>query len=248
MNDEQLLRYSRHILIDEIGIEGQEKLLKARVLIIGMGGLGSPAALYLAASGVGSLILVDYDTVELSNLQRQIAHTMHNIGQTKVESVKSAVLELNPDICVETLAQHVEGAALQSLISSVDVVLDCTDNFATRHAINAACVKEGKFLISGSAIQLGGQLIAFDSAAGGPCYACLFPTDQHYEEATCQLMGVLSPLTGVIGSMQAMVAINRLVGLSTKVGVLSTFDASTLTWKTFHLEKSTCCSVCGNVE
>ena len=208
MNDEQLLRYSRHILLDEIGIEGQNRIISAHALIIGAGGLGSPAALYLASAGVGRITLADGDTVDLTNLQRQIIHTQDRIGQAKALSGKIALAQINPEVIVEPLIQRLAGEQLESLVSEADVVLDCCDNFATRHAINAACVKHKTPLVSGAAIRFSGQLSVFDTRReNAPCYHCLFPEAEASEETRCAIMGVFAPLTGIIGAMQAAEAL-----------------------------------------
>lgn len=211
MNDNQLLRYSRHIMLDEIGIEGQQRLLDSTALIIGAGGLGSPAAMYLAASGVGRLIVVDHDTVDLTNLQRQIAHTHARVGQLKVESARDSMRALNPEVRVEIHAQRADAALLDTLVPQADVVLDCTDHFAIRHTINAACVRHRTALIEGSAIGFTGQVARFDlHLPESPCYACLFPPSQEAPEVACATMGVFSPLVGVVGSLQAAEALKKL--------------------------------------
>ena len=210
MNDAQLLRYARHILLDEFGIEGQEKLLASTALVVGAGGLGSPAAMYLASAGVGTIILADHDTVEISNLQRQILHQTSRLGALKAESGRDTLLALNPEITVETRTVRLAGDMLDAQIAQVDVVLDCTDNFATRHAINRACVKHNKPLVSGAAIRFEGQISVFDPRdATAPCYHCLFPEAEDLEAATCASTGVFSPLVGIIGSMQAAEALKR---------------------------------------
>ena len=192
MRDDQLLRYSRHILLDEWGVEGQEKVSASHALIVGAGGLGSPAALYLASAGVGHLTLVDHDHVDVTNLQRQIAHTEARVGQLKVESLKNAIGQINPEVKVTALGQKAEALLLTSLVPTVDLVLDCTDNFETRHAINLACVTHAKPLVSGSALRFDGQLAVYDTRhATAPCYACVFPPQQKFEEVRCATMGVL---------------------------------------------------------
>ncbi|MEP6970044.1 MAG: HesA/MoeB/ThiF family protein, partial [Betaproteobacteria bacterium] len=214
MNDAQLLRYSRHILLDEIGIEGQDRIRAAHVLIVGAGGLGSPAALYLGSAGVGRITLVDHDTVDLTNLQRQIAHTTQRVGQAKVLSAQAAVGAINPDVRVDSLAQRADDALLAQWLPDVDVVLDCSDNFATRHLINAACVRHRKPLVSGAAIRFDGQVSVYDSRDdGAPCYACVFPPDQSFEEVNCATMGVFAPLVGIIGTVQAAEALKLLAGV-----------------------------------
>ena len=214
MNDEQLLRYSRHILLDEIGIEGQEKLLASHVLIIGAGGLGSPVALYLGAAGVGRITLVDHDRVDATNLQRQIAHTLDRIGEFKADSVVKAVAALNPDVKVIPVTELANDSLLDRLVGEVDLVLDCTDNFATRHAINRACVKHAKPLVSGAAIRFDGQVTVYDPrSAASPCYACIFPESDVLEETRCAAMGVFAPLVGIIGTVQAAEALKLLCGI-----------------------------------
>ena len=198
MNDAQLLRYSRHILLDELGDTGQDRLLQSHALILGAGGLGSAAALYLAASGVGRITLVDHDTVDLTNLQRQIAHTTERVGQAKVESARMAMHALNPDVEVQVVAERADAQRLHQLVSQADIALDCSDNFVTRHALNAACVAQGVPLVSGAVIRWDGQLTTYDTRnPASPCYACVFPPDDAPEEVSCATMGVLAPLVGV---------------------------------------------------
>ena len=248
MNDAQLLRYSRHILLNELGDEGQDKLLASHALILGAGGLGSAAALYLAASGIGTLTLVDHDTVDLTNLQRQIAHTTERIGQAKVLSARTAMLALNPDCRVETVGQRADAALLDRLVQSAQVVLDCSDNFQTRQAVNAACVKHGVPLVSGAVIRLDGQLTTYDVRdARSPCYACIFPPDQAPEEISCSTMGVLAPLVGVIGSLQAAEALKLLAGLGTSLaGRLQMMDGRDLSWTEMRLQRQADCPVCAS--
>ena len=246
MNDQQLLRYSRHILLDEIGIEGQQRLLDATVLIIGLGGLGSPATLYLAASGVGKLILCDHDTVDLSNLQRQVAHQTAAIGQTKVESAARTVHAINPEVVCLTISQRAEAAELDTLIAQADVVLDCSDNFTTRYAINRACLAQRKPLVSGAAIQFSGQISVFDFRhADVPCYNCLYPEEMEAEALRCATTGVFSPLVGIIGTMQAGETLKLLMqieqGLSSK---LLTLNALTMAIRQINLKADPQCSVC----
>ena len=248
MNDEQLLRYSRHILLDEIGIEGQTRIINAHALIIGAGGLGSPAALYLASAGVGRITLADGDTVDLTNLQRQIIHTQERIGQAKALSGKIALAQINPEVIVEPLIQRLVGEQLESLVSEADVVLDCCDNFATRHAVNAACVKHKTPLVSGAAIRFSGQLSVFDTRReNAPCYHCLFPEAEASEETRCAIMGVFAPLTGIIGAMQAAEALKVISGAGEPaVGRLLLLDALTMEWRSVKYGKDTQCAVCGN--
>jgi len=246
MNDRQLLRYARHILLDEFGIEGQERLLAARVLIVGAGGLGSPAAYYLASAGVGHLVLADDDEVELSNLQRQILHTNDRIGQAKAESGKQALLQLNPDIRVDALVARLTGQALDQQVRQADLVLDCCDNFQTRHAVNRACVLHGKPLVSGAAIRFAGQVSVFDLRRGdAPCYHCLFPEADDVEELRCATTGVLGPLVGMVGSMQAAEAIKLLAGMGeSMVGRMLCLDALSMQWQTIRFKRDPACLVC----
>ena len=247
MTDDQLLRYSRHILLDEIGIEGQERLLAAHALVIGAGGLGSPVALYLGSAGVGRITLVDDDQVDLTNLQRQIAHSMARLGEDKTASAKTAIAALNPDVDVRALTLRAGPAQLDDLVASADLVLDCCDNFATRQAVNAACVRHRKPLVSGAAIRLDGQLAVFDPRdPASPCYACLFPPDSQFEETRCATMGVLAPLVGIIGSLQAAEAIKLLSGAGTVVaGRLLMLDARDMEWTPLRVPRQPDCPVCG---
>jgi molybdopterin-synthase adenylyltransferase len=247
MNDQQLLRYSRHIMLDAIGIEGQQKILAAHVLIIGAGGLGSPAALYLASAGVGHISLVDDDAVDLTNLQRQILHTTERIGQPKVFSGQQTLLQLNPEIRITTIAERVADERLQELVAQADVVLDCSDNFATRHAINQACFKFKVPLVSGAAIRFDGQISVFDMRrVDSPCYACLFPPDQPFEETACATMGVFAPLVGIIGSMQAAEALKLISDCgSPLVGRLLLLDGLAMEWNQIQFARNAACPVCG---
>jgi molybdopterin-synthase adenylyltransferase len=249
MNDDQLLRYSRHLLLDDIGIEGQRKLLASHALVIGAGGLGSPAALYLGTAGVGQLTLVDHDTVDLTNLQRQIAHNLSRVGQPKADSARASIAAINPDVQVRALRQRADRERLASWVAKADVVLDCSDNFATRQAVNEACVRAGKPLVSGAAIGFDGQISVYDSrAADAPCYACLFPPDAAYEEVACATMGVFAPLVGIIGTMQAAEALKLLVGVGTSLaGRLLMLDARTMRWDEVRVPRQVDCSVCGSV-
>jgi molybdopterin/thiamine biosynthesis adenylyltransferase len=248
MNDNQLLRYARHILLDEFGIESQEKLLAARVLVIGAGGLGSPAALYLASAGVGQIVLADDDTIELSNLQRQILHTDARIGARKAESGRQTMLALNPDIVVEVRTTRMEAEDLRAEIATVDVVLDCTDNFATRHAVNKACVEYRKPLVSGAAIRFDGQISVFDPRdAEAPCYHCLFPEADDVEALNCATTGVFAPLVGIIGSMQAAEAIKVVAGIGkTLKGRLLMLDAFDMQWHSVRVKRDPACQVCAS--
>ncbi len=247
MQDEELLRYSRHILLPGLDVSGQERLLAASVLVVGLGGLGSPAALYLAASGIGRLILVDDDEVDLSNLQRQIAHATADISRPKVESARDACLAVNPSIAVSALVQRLAGQALQELVFSVDLVVDCSDNFTTRFALNKACVAERKPLVSGAAIRSEGQLSVFDSRRdNSPCYRCLYSPDGGEEQLDCATAGVLSPVVGVIGSMQALEAVKLLSGFGQPLtGRLLLLDGATMDIRTLTLGKDPACPVCG---
>jgi molybdopterin/thiamine biosynthesis adenylyltransferase len=246
MNDQQLLRYSRHILLDDVGIEGQDRVLAAHALLIGAGGLGSPAALYLAASGVGRITLVDDDAVDLTNLQRQVMHTTARVGMAKVESGREAMLQINPDIVVTALRERVGAARLRELAGSADVVLDCSDNFATRHAVNRACVDARVPLVSGAVIRFDGQLSVFDTRdPASPCYACLFPEDGEFEEAACSTMGVFAPLVGVIGAMQAAEALKLLAGAGRSLaGRLLMLDGRAMEWTDIGIARNPTCPVC----
>ncbi|QNB05465.1 HesA/MoeB/ThiF family protein [Herbaspirillum frisingense] len=246
MDDQQLLRYSRHILLDEIDIEGQTRLLQGHALVIGAGGLGSPAAMYLASAGVGHITLVDHDTVDLTNLQRQIMHTTARVGQPKVDSGREALYQINPGVQVTALAERVEGERLQALVADADVVLDCSDNFATRHAVNRACVAAGVPLVSGAAIRFDGQVSVFDSRQEKtPCYACLFPPEREFEEVQCSTMGVFSPLVGIIGTMQAAEAIKLLAGIGRSLaGRLLLLDAREMEWTSITVGRDHQCPVC----
>lgn len=247
MNDEQLLRYNRHIMLPQIGIEGQQKLRDAHVLIIGLGGLGSPAALYLATAGVGQLTLVDDDEVEISNLQRQIIHRNQNIGEKKVASAKSNLLAINNEIDIVTINHRLDEASLARQIQLADVVLDASDNFDTRFAINRACVEQKKPLVSGAAIQFEGQISVFDSTKEHcPCYSCLYP-DKGEDNLTCSENGILAPVVGIIGSMQALEAIKLICQIGEPLyGRLLLFDALLLQWRSMNLKKDPECQVCSS--
>jgi molybdopterin/thiamine biosynthesis adenylyltransferase len=254
MTDEQLLRYSRHILLDEIGIEGQERINAAHVLIVGAGGLGSPAALYLAAAGVGTITLMDPDTVDLTNLQRQIAHTTVRVGMSKVESAKKAMQAIVPEANIHMACQHATSESLTPYVLQADLVLDCTDNFKTRHAINAACVQHGKPLVSGSAIRFDGQLSVYypskydQSTSNSPCYACVFPPEQNFEEVACSAMGVLGPLVGIVGTMQAAEALKILSGIGSQlIGRLLLIDGKRMAFDEIRVAKNPSCSVCNHL-
>jgi len=247
MTDEQLLRYSRHILLDEVGIDGQERLTNAHALVIGAGGLGSPVALYLGSAGVGRITLVDHDTVDLTNLQRQVAHTTARIGQPKVESAFQAIAAINPDVRVNALQRRADAALLDELVPGADVVLDCSDNFATRQAVNAACVRHHKPLVSGAAIRFDGQISVYDSRDGAsPCYACVFPPDADFEETRCATMGVFAPMVGIIGTLQAAEALKLLCGVGKSLaGRLLMLDGRAMEWTEVRLPRHMGCSVCG---
>jgi molybdopterin/thiamine biosynthesis adenylyltransferase len=246
VDDAQLLRYSRHLLLDELGVEGQQRLIDSHALILGAGGLGSPVALYLAASGVGRITLIDDDAVDLTNLQRQIAHTTHRVGQPKVDSAREAMLALNPLVQVQTLPIRADEAALMRLVADADVVIDGSDNFATRHAVNRACVQHAVPLVSGAVIRLDGQLTTYDTRdATSPCYACLFPPDQAPEEVRCSTLGVLAPLVGVIGTLQATEAVKLLAGVGRSLaGRLQLLDGRSLEWTEMRLRRQPDCPVC----
>jgi len=247
MNDDQLLRYSRQIMLSEMDIAGQQRLLDATVLIIGMGGLGCPAAMYLAAAGVGHLILADDDKVDLTNLQRQIAHSQANVGESKVDSVQQTLLGLNPDLKITALHQRLLGEALNEAVAQADVVVDASDNFTTRFAINRSCVKQGKPLVSGAAIRMEGQVAVFDSReTDSPCYQCLY-TEGEDEQASCSQNGVMAPVVGIIGSIQAMETLKLLSGVGCSLsGRLLLLDAATMQWREMKLPRDPACPVCGN--
>jgi molybdopterin-synthase adenylyltransferase len=247
MNDDQLLRYSRHILLNELGVEGQERLLAASALVVGAGGLGSPVALYLASAGVGHITLVDHDTVDATNLQRQIAHNLARVGLPKAQSAKVAMHAINPEVRIDTVEQRADAALLDRLVPSADVVLDCTDNFATRHAINRACVRHGVPLVSGAAIRFDGQLSVYDPRdATSPCYACVFPDTDGLEETRCATMGVFAPLVGIVGTMQAAEALKLLTGMGSRlVGRLQMLDGRGMEFTEVRLARNPACPVCG---
>jgi len=249
VTDDQLLRYSRHVLLDDIGIEGQQRLLGAHALVIGAGGLGSPVALYLGTAGVGRLTIVDHDDVDLTNLQRQIAHDQSRLGLPKAESAAQTLRRINPGLDVRALVRLADAAWLDDAVRDADVVLDCSDNFRTRHAVNAACVAHRRPLVSGAAIGFDGQISVYDSrTATNPCYACLFPPDQAFEEVACATMGVFAPLVGIIGSMQAAEALKLLVGTgSSLAGRLLMLDARCMHWDEVRLPRQPSCPVCAHL-
>jgi adenylyltransferase/sulfurtransferase len=246
MTDDQLLRYSRHILLPELGIEGQDRVVAAHALIVGAGGLGSPAALYLASAGVGRITLADGDAVDLTNLQRQILHGTPSIGRPKAVSGREALRRLNPEVQVVACEQRLEGEALDAAVAQSDVVLDCSDNFATRHAVNRACVRHRRPLVSGAAVRFDGQISVFDLRSdASPCYACLFPEDAEPEEVRCAVMGVFAPLTGIVGSVQAAEALKLVAGIGEAlVGRLVLLDALRMEWRTVGMRRDPACAVC----
>lgn len=246
MDDQQLLRYSRQILLPQVGMEGQQRLAESRALIIGLGGLGSPAAMYLAAAGVGHLVLVDFDRVELSNLQRQIAHSTPDLGRSKAASARDTVLALNPEVEVTALEDRLVDEALLEQVRRADVVMDASDNFATRFALNEACVRTGTPLVSGAAIRLEGQVAVFRPDHGdSPCYRCLYRDEEEPAE-TCTQTGVLAPVVGIIGAVQALETLKVLLDIGeTLTGRLLLFDALTQEWRTLKLPKDPECPVCG---
>ena len=246
MNDHQLLRYSRHILLSELGIEGQERLLNSRALVIGAGGLGSPIALYLAAAGVGQITLCDGDAVDLSNLQRQIAHASAAIGRNKAESASDAARAINPEVDIVAIPRRVSAHDLRALVEAADVVLDASDNFATRHAVNRACVAQRKPLVSGAAVRFDGQVSVFDlRTESSPCYHCLFPDADEADEMRCAENGVFSPLVGIIGTTQAAEALKLLTGIGRSLqGRLLLLNALEMEWRTIRVPKDSACPVC----
>ena len=246
MDDEQLLRYSRHILLPEIGIEGQQRLLDAHVLMIGAGGLGSPAALYLASAGIGTLTICDGDVVDLTNLQRQIVHREAAVGQPKVASARDTLLAINPRVNINAVQERIAGDRLAQLVAAADIVLDGSDNFATRHAVNRACVAARKPLVSGAGIRFDGQLAVFDlRSAQSPCYACLFPESAETEEMRCAVMGVFAPLVGIIGAMQAAETLKILCGAGDSLnGRLLLLDVLRMDVRTVKLQRDPGCAVC----
>jgi molybdopterin/thiamine biosynthesis adenylyltransferase len=248
MTDDELLRYSRHILLPEIGVEGQERLLASRALVIGAGGLGSPVALYLAGGGVGHITLVDHDTVDVTNLQRQIAHGQASVGRAKVESARERMLQMNPLARITTLQEKADGARLMELVAQADVVLDCCDNFTTRQAVNAACVAHAVPLVSGAAIGFDGQIAVYDTRnPQAPCYACVFPPDTTFEEVRCATMGVFAPLVGIIGSMQAAEALRLLAHTGESLaGRLQMLDGRRMGWTEIRMTRQADCPVCAS--
>lgn len=246
MNDQQLLRYSRHILMNEIDVAGQERLLNSHMLVVGAGGLGSPALTYLAASGVGRITICDFDLVELSNLQRQPIHNETRLGMNKADSARDDLYRINPECRIDTISQRVDEALLGSLLENVDVVIDATDNFETRHLINRAAFRSKTPLVSGAAVHFSGQLTVFRYATSeSPCYACLVPEHIDAPEQRCATIGVFSPLTGIIGTLQAAEAIKLVLqGRSQVEGRLLLFDALGVEWQEMPVRKNPCCNVC----
>jgi molybdopterin/thiamine biosynthesis adenylyltransferase len=247
LTDDQLLRYSRHILLDDIGVEGQARLMAGHVLVIGAGGLGSPVVLYLGTAGVGRITLVDHDTVDVTNLQRQIAHDLARVGQPKAESARQTVAAINPEVVVVPVVQRADAAWLDAAVAQADVVVDCSDNFATRQAVNAACVAHRRPLVSGAAIGFDGQVSVYDvRQPDAPCYACLFPPQAQVEEVRCATMGVFAPLVGIIGSMQAAEALKLLLGIAPSLaGRLQMLDARRMEWTEIQARRQAHCPVCG---
>jgi molybdopterin-synthase adenylyltransferase len=248
MDDAQRLRYSRHLLLNEFGEEAQERLLASHALVIGAGGLGSAALLYLASSGVGRITICDGDRVDLTNLQRQVVHRLDSVGRPKAASAAGTLAELNPDIRVEPLEERAGPERIAALVRGADVVLDCSDNFATRHAINRACVASRRPLVSGAGIRFDGQIAVFDlRREDAPCYHCLFAEDASSAEERCATMGVFAPLVGIIGTFQALEAIKLLTGIGeTLAGRLVLFEALSSRWHEVKLTRDAHCRVCGD--
>lgn len=247
MNDNQLLRYSRHILLPQISYEGQEKLVNSHALIVGAGGLGSPVALYLAASGVGALTICDFDVVDLTNLQRQIIHTTQSVGINKAVSAQQTIYEINPEVAVKTIQQKSTEDEFVGLVAEADVVIDCSDNFATRYTLNRLCVRLKKPLVSGAAIGFEGQITVYDMRSStSPCYHCLFPDNGEDTDLRCATNGVFAPLVGMIGTTQAAEALKLLMGIGESLqGRLLLLDALAMEWRTIKLRRDSACIVCG---
>jgi len=247
MDDSQLLRYSRHILLPELGIDAQEKFARAHALIVGAGGLGAPAAQFLAAAGVGTITLCDADTVDLTNLQRQILYATADIGRPKVAAAQARLNAINPEVRIVTVAARVGPAELAPLVALADVVLDCSDNFATRHAVNRACVAAAKPLVSGAAVRFDGQIAVFDARDPTlPCYHCLFGEGDELEETRCATMGVFAPLVGIVGATQAAEALKLIAGVGeTIAGRLLLLDAYSMRWRDVRIARDPACAVCG---
>ena len=248
MTDEQLLRYSRHILLNELGVEGQQRIQDSHALVIGAGGLGSPAALFLGSAGVGQITVVDHDTVDLTNLQRQIAHTTERVGLPKVQSLAQAIHAINPEVQVHGQAMRADAGTLNAWVARADVVLDCSDNFATRHLVNASCVRHGRPLVSGAAIRFDAQVSVYDPRdADSPCYACLFPAAEEFEETRCATLGVFAPLVGIVGAMQAAEALKLLGHMGEPLtGRLMMLDALHMEWNTIRVARHPNCPVCAD--
>ena len=246
MKDEQLLRFSRQIMLPTMDVAGQQELVDATVLIVGMGGLGCPAAMYLSAAGVGHLVIADDDTVEITNLQRQIAHEQSNLGESKVSSAEATLKGLNPDVRITQIKNRLEGDLLEQAIVSADVVVDASDNFNTRFAVNQSCLKNKKPLVSGAAIRMEGQIAVFDSGnPESPCYQCLY-SECGDDDASCSQNGVMAPLVGIIGSVQAMETIKLITGIGNSlVGRLLLLDAATMQWREMKLPRDPSCPACG---
>ena len=252
MNDQQLLRYARHLMLDGIGIEGQRRLLQSHALLIGAGGLGCPVALYLGTAGVGRITVVDDDEVDLGNLQRQIAHDQSRLGQPKALSLQASVAAINPEVQLHALVRRADAALLDELAPQASVVLDCSDSFATRQAVNAACVRHGRPLVWGAAVGWAGQVSCHDPRdAQSPCYACLFPPDPHFQDVACAELGVLAPLVGIVGSMQAAEALKLLAGAGVGAqaglnGWLCMIDARSMAHERIRVQRDPACPVCGS--
>ena len=248
MTDDDLLRYSRHILLNEVGVEGQERISGAHALIIGAGGLGSPVALYLGSAGVGHITVVDHDTVDMTNLQRQVAHTVDRVGSPKVSSIQIAIAAINPGVQLTTVQQRADAALLDEMVAQADVVLDCCDNFSTRHAINTACVAHQKPLVSGAAIRFDGQVTVYDPRdATSPCYACVFPPEATFEETRCATMGVFAPLVGIIGTIQAAEALKLISGAGRPLtGRLLMLDGRGMEFTEVKVGRNPHCPVCSH--
>jgi len=246
MNDQQLLRYSRHILLPQIEYEGQDKLVNSHALIVGAGGLGSPVALYLAAAGVGTLTICDFDVVDLTNLQRQIVHTTSAVGVNKAVSAQATLQAINPEITVNTVCEKSSAADFEKLITQADVVIDCSDNFATRYLLNRLCVQLKKPLVSGAAIGFEGQVTVYDMRShSSPCYHCLFPDNGEDSDLRCATNGVFAPLVGMIGTCQAAEALKILMAIGDSLqGRLLLLDALSMEWRTIKLSKDPACTVC----
>ena len=248
MDDSQLLRYSRHILLSELGVDAQERFRASHAAIVGIGGLGNPVAQYLAAAGVGTLTLVDADKVDLTNLQRQILFDTTSVGRAKVEAAQARIAAINPEVRVVVVPERVGRTELEPMAAGADLVIDCSDNFATRHAVNRACVASAKPLVSGAAIRFDGQVAVFDARdAASPCYHCLFGEGDEFEETRCATMGVFAPLVGIIGATQAAEALKLLAGAGRSLaGRLLLLDALTMEWREVRVVKDPRCPVCGS--